>query len=301
MKQHTHVHILHNPTAGDAEDLREDLIRAIEAVGFSSTYESSKEGVLKVMKSETDLLVLAGGDGTVRKLVKSILDRGLLARLMPIILIPTGTANNFAKTLGVSPAINELEKRLERGLERHLDLGVISGISETHFFIESMGIGIFPETMKEMKHNDQSDLEGAEDKLVFTQETMKKVAASYKPKYAELIADGMEYIGNFLLIEVMNIQSIGPNLVVAPKADPSDGFLDLVIIWEDERDRLLAYLSQEINAKQIAAPPWATIKARNIRLSCDHRLLHVDDKLITTKKPKDIEIGIRAGALNFLT
>src|SRR5262249_34618145 len=58
-------------------------------------------------------------------------------------------------------------------------------------------------------------------------------------------ADGERLDGDYLLVQVLNIRSVGPNLVLSPDADPADGFLDLVLAGENERDALRALLGED--------------------------------------------------------
>src|SRR5262249_39763741 len=90
--------LFHNPGAGHGEHPKEELISLVEAAGFECEYSSTKtEGWEKIEALKADLIVLAGGDGTVRKVAPHILGKEI-----PIGLFPLGTANNIAKTLGIS-------------------------------------------------------------------------------------------------------------------------------------------------------------------------------------------------------
>src|SRR5688500_2936725 len=90
--------LLHNPGAGDGEHSPDNLLDMIEAAGFDCSYSSTKKLDKAAIKPhKLDLVILAGGDGTVRKIAPQLLQEDL-----PIGLLPMGTANNIAKTLGIS-------------------------------------------------------------------------------------------------------------------------------------------------------------------------------------------------------
>ena len=55
---------------------------------------------------------------------------------------------------------------------------------------------------------------------------------------------GHEISDEFLLVEMLNIRSIGPNLVFGPDASPSDGYFDVVMAQECHREELLTYLER---------------------------------------------------------
>src|SRR5690606_40686502 len=94
--------LLHNPNAGDADHYPTDLITAIENEGYDCTYYSiKKDEQWKEKLGEADLLVVAGGDGTVRKVVKGLFDQGIVNKQTTMALLPRCTANNLSKTLSI--------------------------------------------------------------------------------------------------------------------------------------------------------------------------------------------------------
>src|SRR5688572_11098666 len=95
--------VLHNPEAGEGETTRRELIKQIEAGGFKCSYSSTKQFRWENIETDDiDFLILAGGDGTVRKVADELLDRKVTDKNLPLGLLPLGTANNIAKTLELS-------------------------------------------------------------------------------------------------------------------------------------------------------------------------------------------------------
>jgi diacylglycerol kinase (ATP) len=66
--------LIHNPTAGDEEHSKKQLISIIEANGFECIYSTTKKKSWKNIEPEVDFIIAAGGDGTVRKITKEVLD-----------------------------------------------------------------------------------------------------------------------------------------------------------------------------------------------------------------------------------
>jgi diacylglycerol kinase (ATP) len=95
--------LLHNPNAGEGELSKKELVAMIEDAGFSCSYSSTKdEGWDKLKEGKIDFVILGGGDGTVRKVAEELLNRSMLEKTFPIGLLPLGTANNIARTLGIT-------------------------------------------------------------------------------------------------------------------------------------------------------------------------------------------------------
>src|SRR5690554_437342 len=108
MKNGAHVHILHNPKAGEQDNTKNELVRLVKPLGFSCDYTSVKKREWHNFKRDALLLVVVGGDGTVRAVAQRILNRKLLEKRLPMLLLPAGTANNMAATLGISSALADL-------------------------------------------------------------------------------------------------------------------------------------------------------------------------------------------------
>src|SRR5437016_4882008 len=93
------VTLVHNPSAGaDRQPDRKALLAMIRAAGHTVRYCSSRDPHLAAaLKRPTHLVAIAGGDGTVAKVTKLAHGRGI-----PLAVLPTGTANNIARALGLA-------------------------------------------------------------------------------------------------------------------------------------------------------------------------------------------------------
>src|SRR5688572_2743151 len=110
------ANLLHNPKAGGGEYSKKRLTALIRAAGFDCSYSSTKKrGWEKIEAADGDFIVLAGGDGTVRKVAGGLLDKNV-----PIGVLPLGTANNIAKTLGLHPDNMSIEDIIEAWSDKQL-------------------------------------------------------------------------------------------------------------------------------------------------------------------------------------
>ena len=92
--------LLHNPKAGEESFTREELISKIEAQGIKCVYQSTKADHWKI-EEDSDFVIVAGGDGTVKKVTEKLLKKND-HKNFPLALLPAGTANNIARTLDLS-------------------------------------------------------------------------------------------------------------------------------------------------------------------------------------------------------
>ena len=95
--------LFHNPSAGHKAD-KDDILAAMKLADFEVRYVSVKNGdIEKAFEKRTDLIVIAGGDGTITEVLTKVPDRSV-----PVALLPLGTANNIARSLGIAGMPQEL-------------------------------------------------------------------------------------------------------------------------------------------------------------------------------------------------
>ena len=98
---------------------------------------------------QIDLMVVAGGDGTVNYVVNAMRNKGLD---IPLGVIPAGTANDFAGALGMSHKPLEAAKQIASGAIDRVDCGCVNGL----YFVNIFSFGIFTTTSQrtpdERKH-----------------------------------------------------------------------------------------------------------------------------------------------------
>jgi diacylglycerol kinase (ATP) len=291
------IHLLHNPTAGAGTYDKKHLIEMIESAGYNCSYSSTKkEGWCNVTKFDPDFIAVAGGDGTVRKLAHELLGRKVLDRNYPVAMLPLGTANNIAKALGMYGTPENVIKAWTEAKVKKFDIGRIYGVEDHEFFLEGFGYGVFPTLMREMRKLSTPDDPVASKALAL--KTLYEIVQTFKARYCEIIADKNEYAGKFLLAEVMNVRSIGPNLYLAPEADPGDGYFDLVIIPEEEREQLAHYIQEKIQGNEVESD-FTVVRAKNIEIEWAGKHLHLDDEIVSGDKYNKVKLELREGLLEF--
>lgn len=292
--------LIHNPDAGDETHNASHLIKAIESAGFKCLYSSSRDKeLLENMEKDVDFLVVAGGDGTIRTVVQKILDRSLLSKRYPIAVLAMGTANNIAKSLGLNADQNAIINSWTRRNLRQVDVGKIEDFEPANFFIEGMGFGVFPRLIKDMNKVDDDLVDTPQKSLSVAREKLHAIIQTYEAKYCHIEADGRDYSGKYLMVELMNIASIGPNLVLAPMADPGDGFFDLILIAESQKDEFISYVKDKQEGKE-GRIDAQVIKAKNVTLQWEGKLAHIDDNLIFMDDGQKLKIEMLKGVLDFL-
>jgi hypothetical protein len=117
--------------------------------------------------------------------------------------------------------------------------------------------------------------------------------------------DGNDVSGDYVVLEAMNTQFIGPNLFLAPGAHPGDGLLDLVTVSGDARD---AFRGQLASWKRgaLSPHPWPSRQGRHLVLRWTGYPLHLDDEAWPEDDRSDpgaalrIDVTVERAALEFL-
>ena len=291
--------LLHNPGAGDEEHGKEDLISLVEKNGFECRYSSTKKNILKNLDPEIDFLIVAGGDGTLRSVAKELVERKVIEKIWPIGLLPLGTANNIAKTLELKGETEDLIKTWHQEKFKNFDIGKIEDFDDAHFFLESFGFGVFPYLMLQMKKLGKEKIDDPGEKIKAALEVLHEIIFSYDAKECQLNIDGRDYSGKYLLAEVMNTKSIGPNLFLAPNADPGDGIFNVIIIPETDRDKFASYVMSKLNDKE-EDYDFLEIKGKKVSICWDGTHVHVDDEVVKLKKKKEIKLELKENLFRFL-
>jgi diacylglycerol kinase family enzyme len=132
------ITLIHNPKAGRGTHDKKTLISMLAKAGHHATYQSTKKSSYKkALKKSTDLVLAAGGDGTIAKVACRLIGMGI-----PLSVLPLGTANNLARSLGFIASPEEIIARLEGGKKRSFDVGLARGPWGKRHFFEGVGGGL---------------------------------------------------------------------------------------------------------------------------------------------------------------
>ena len=296
------ITLMHNPKAGDAEHDKKQLMRALAKAGHQATYQSTKKrDYKKALKIPTDLVLAAGGDGTVGKIGCRLIDSGI-----PLSVLPLGTANNLARSLGLIASPEKIIGRLKRGKKVTFDVGVARGPSEKRFFFESVGGGLLADYVSAAKRKTKkTEKLSGEQEMARHVTLLRRMLHDYPAREWKIAIDGEDISGRYILWEAMNIRSIGPALYLASQAATRDGQLDFVCVRESDRSLLMDHLVERLAGKKPKFP-LPMRRFRNLQVLCKgSSKLHLDDKPWPRKKEalkqrREIEVTVRPSALVIL-
>ncbi len=97
------------------------------------------DAMLEIVHSGAEVVLVGGGDGSINTAARYLHNTSKVLGVLPL-----GTHNHFAQSLGVPFAIGDALRALDRGVPQAVDLGEVNG----RIFVNSAGIGIYPEAVR---------------------------------------------------------------------------------------------------------------------------------------------------------
>ena len=274
------VHLLGNPAAGRGEGAR--LITRVEALlrarGIEPTVrKTERPGHLVELGRITaamgvDLVLVVGGDGSIRDAVTGILRAAPSGPVGTAVgVIPGGTGNDLARTLGVP---QDLERALEialNGADRELDVWRWNGEP----FINIAGVGLDAAVAAAVNRSFRQ-LGGAAAYVAAVVTTVPK----FKPFQLSLKFPGGEWEGPAWLAAFANARCYGGGMQIAPGADPSDGLLEIVVVGETTRMELLRQVPGLFSGKHVSHPKVQVIRTERVLVTAPAQVVTLDGELL---------------------
>jgi diacylglycerol kinase (ATP) len=251
--------LLVNPTSGAQGALAQlpTILNALEQVGmqavvsFTSPERSTTDLAAQAARERYDLVVAVGGDGTV-----SAIAQGLLGTDTPLGIVPMGTYNNIARSLGIPAHLDDVVKVLLHGQPWRIDSATVNGAP----FMEVAGVGLdaslFP-VAEEIKSGAWSALPEAIQTL-----------GAYRPRKLRIeFSDGSHVTTRPLLAMVSNMPYFGVGFAIAPTARPDSGQLVLSVFEDMTKLQLLGYFAAVANGGKVEEPRIVTYRGPSFRIA----------------------------------
>lgn len=254
------------------------LQRALREAGYRPVYTPTiREEDLDSALADADggLVLAAGGDGTVRAVATRLLDREVALSVLPL-----GTANNIARTLGVEGEPDALVRALADPCKRDFDVGLVKTPWARRIFLEAMGFGFYADTLAAYRPKEPKSVLRAIS--AFTQ-----TLPDYRARRFRIRLDGQDLSGDYLLVEVLNTTAFGPRLTVAPAADVADGLFEVLRIRQQERESFVGYIVSLFAAELADLPSVETSQGRRLEVKWTGFPLHIDGEV---HPPADVEL-----------
>jgi diacylglycerol kinase (ATP) len=226
--------IVFNPIKVDQDAVRAAVRKAETAAGWGPTLwlETSEDDAGELVTKDAiakkvDVVIVAGGDGTVRAVAETVRGTGI-----PLALVPSGTGNLLARNLAIE--LDDLQASLEaafNGVDRKIDIGMIDiertdGSRDEHGFLVMAGLGLDAK----MVANTNETLKKHVGWLAYVQATSKALRDSDQLHLRYQFDDGPTRSIRAHTLIVGNCGTLPANMLLLPDAELDDGKLDVVFL-----------------------------------------------------------------------
>ncbi|WP_313119555.1 YegS/Rv2252/BmrU family lipid kinase [Proteiniclasticum ruminis] len=218
------VKFIYNPYAGDSYimDKLDEVIDVHQKHGYRVVPERLDEehnmaAAMEDIHEGYSQILIAGGDGTVDILINYMMERDIK---LPIGILPMGTANDYAKYIGIPKDISKALEKMFRLPSMKMDVGKIN----EKYFINVASTGL----LTDVSQKTHSELKNAIGKLAYYIKGLEQIP-TFRKIPVKFKSEEKTYDGDMYALLVFNGRTAG-NLDFAYKSKANDGLLDVILI-----------------------------------------------------------------------
>ena len=290
-----HARLIFNPGSGrDDEDNAARLakvvtslrVHGIEArVGLKTSGSAAKDLARKAVEAGDPLIVVAGGDGTIGDVASQLVGSSTVLGIVPI-----GTMNNLARSLGVPLGIDDACALIGMGTTRHIDVGRVTSVGSTdaEYFMECAGVGL----------SAIAALAGQAFKKRHWRVIPRALRKFFESKPGHMLVemDDARVDASTRMVTVSNAPLMGSKMLAVPGAKMDDGLLDVQIY-----DGMgAAALVKHFMAASSGSPnALKTYRVRRVRITAEEPVLANSDMSIA-REQHVIEMEVVPKALSVI-
>lgn len=219
-----------------------------------------KEYILEYVDEEnTDLILISGGDGTVNECISAMCEKGLD---IPLMILPLGTANDFANSAGIPSNVEECLALLETGSLSYIDVGK----ANDEYFINVCNMGLF----SGVSHNVEPELKKKFGRLAYYFKGLEEIQ-NLQAMDITLTVDGEVLEDQYLLILVFNGKGAGGMLKIAKNADIKDGKFDVICIKNVKIFEVPALMFKVLQGEHLKDVNVDYLTGSHIKIQCHNQ------------------------------
>ncbi|OXL85913.1 lipid kinase [Paenibacillus sp. SSG-1] len=269
--------LIYNPTSGREEMRRRlpDILHRLDQGGIeASCHATMGEGdatkaAIDAVERGYDMIIAAGGDGTLYEVVNGMAERD---NLPPLGVFPVGTTNDFARGLGIPRNWEDYCDLVIRQQTRPIDVGK----ANDRYFINIAGGG----TLTELTYDVPSRLKTMIGQLAYYIKGVEKMV-SLSPQELIINAEGQETIHDeFMIFLITNTNSVGGFEKLAPGARIDDGLLDVIALKKCNLAEFVRLASLALRGEHFNDKKVVYFRTRSMEVTSPGKvLLNLDGEL----------------------
>ena len=244
----------------------------------------------QAVRSGHRYIVAAGGDGTLNEIVNGVVGAANRPRIG---ILPLGTGNDFARTLGLPFSFEENIDILRASKTRALDIVRVKSDRARYFVNVSAG-GFSGLVRKKITPQIKRNW----GPLAYIRGAAAALPKLHAYKTRIVLDEGEELSTSVYNVVIANGRFVAGGLPIAPEADPADGLLDVILIPKRGRTEMALLAAEIILGKHFSSSTVIFRRAKKIAVrSRPGMWFNVDGELVGSA-PAEFQILPRA--LNFV-
>ena len=242
----------------------------------STNHPRQLSNLIRSYQDQVDLVIIGGGDGTLNAAID-----GLIATKLPLGILPLGTANDLARTLGISTSLPEACQVIAKGQIKQIDVG---RVNDKYFFnVASLGLSV------QITQNLTKEAKRRWGVLAYAATTLRVIWQS-RPFRAEILIPGETLRVRTIQIAIGNGRHYGGGMVVAEDAAIDDQRLDLYSLETKQWWQILALLPTMRRGNHAMLPGVRVLQGQEIEIrTSKSRPINTDGE-ITTHTPAKFSV-----------
>ncbi len=264
-----------NPAAGKGSSKKaaakvEEILRQ-KGIDYSldTTHKPGEATKLarKANQEGYEVVAAIGGDGTVNEVIN-----GLIFTETALGVIPCGRGNDFAKFIGASHKIEEAVDLILNGQPKKTDAGRMND----RYFINGVGVGFDSRVALEV-YKAPKFLTGIWNYLYAVLQTMFK----FEPPHFTIRLENSSSFGEKFMVTVANGRYFGGGFMITPEAKPDDGLLDICVVENLDKLKILRYIPKVIRGTHTHLKEVLMLKAAEVKIEIKKpHVAHIDGELM---------------------
>lgn len=217
---------------------------------------------IKACKEDWDLIIACGGDGTVNEVAAGIAKS---ENKLPVALLSAGTVNDFATHMDLPTDMDDFVEMINRGNSLVVDLGEVND----RYFVNVAASGI----LTDIGYRVQPEAKAVFGRMAYYVEGLKEIPRNgIDPLRVSFESEEYTKEEEIMLFVVSNSASIGGFKRLAPDANVSDGYLDVVIIKKSEIQDLASIFVNIFKGEHVNHPNVSYFKTKCLKVTTDEDL-----------------------------